>query len=49
MPLQRFIALKRYVCFYDIWKKNETKDPSFKINYFIDTIIRKSKSLYLPE
>ena len=42
MYLNRFSTLKKYICFYDVSKKNDKKDPSFKIHYFIDYIIKKS-------
>ena len=37
------------ICFSDVWKKNLSKDPLFKINYFIETILKNSEELYSPE
>lgn len=42
MTYPRFLNLKRFICFYDVWAKNPNKDPTFKINHFIDTIVKKS-------
>ena len=45
----RFNALRHFICFYDVWKKNCSKDPLYKINYFINVILENSEKLYSPD
>lgn len=49
MPWTRFSYIRQFICYYDVWTKNKTKDPLFKINYFIEFVLKKSQELYQPD
>ena len=37
------------MCYYDVWAEKKNNDPLFKINYFIETVLKKTEEVYQPE